>query len=174
MFRYNNDADIACTGLLSNLKLFTTRLFSSISLIIVLIWNSWQLSIIAIFVLLGALYPLTKVRKRIQKIMDKTVFSGARVMTHYNEAFAANRVISSFNLYKSQDRLFSETLKSVFKLGMDMVKKNSNFNTFNAFCYFAWNCRCNMDGELFDCIKSIDCRWFRLFHNGTTNVVSSN
>lgn len=125
MFRYNNDADIACTGLLSNLKLFTTRLFSSISLIIVLIWNSWQLSIIAIFVLLGALYPLTKVRKRIQKIMDKTVFSGARVMTHYNEAFAANRVISSFNLYKSQDRLFSETLKSVFKLGMDMVKKTA-------------------------------------------------
>lgn len=102
MFRFNQDADLACSGLLSNLKLFTTRLFSSISLICVLIYNSWQLSIIAIVVLFGALFPLTKVRKKIKGIMDKTVFSGARVMTHYNEAFTGNRVVSSFNLYEYQ------------------------------------------------------------------------
>ena len=123
MFRFNQDADMACSGLLSNLKLFTTRLFSSISLIFVLIYNSWQLSIIAIAVLFGALYPLTKVRKKIKGIMDKTVFSGARVMTHYNEAFSGNRVISSFNLYEQQSTNFNETLRSVFKLGMNMTKK---------------------------------------------------
>lgn len=67
MFRFNQDADLACSGLLSNLKLFTTRLFSSISLILVLIYNSWQLSIIAIFILFGALFPLTKVRKKINR-----------------------------------------------------------------------------------------------------------
>ena len=123
MFRFNQDADAACSGLLSNLKLFTTRLFSSISLIFVLIYNSWQLSIIAITVLFGALYPLTKVRKKIKGIMDKTVFSGARVMTHYNEAFSGNRVVSSFNLYEYQSNRFNETLRSVFKLGMNMTKK---------------------------------------------------
>ena len=37
MFGFNRDAEIACSGLLSNLKLFTTRLFSSLSLIGVLI-----------------------------------------------------------------------------------------------------------------------------------------
>lgn len=123
MFRFNQDADLACSGLLSNLKLFTTRLFSSISLICVLIYNSWQLSIIAIFILFGALFPLTKVRKKIKGIMDKTIFSGARVMTHYNEAFTGNRVVSSFNLYDYQFERFSETLRSVFKLGMNMTKK---------------------------------------------------
>ncbi|MBR3913576.1 MAG: ATP-binding cassette domain-containing protein [Alphaproteobacteria bacterium] len=123
MFRFNQDADMACSGLLSNLKLFTTRLFSSISLIFVLIYNSWQLSIIAITVLFGALYPLTKVRKKIKGIMDKTVFSGARVMTHYNEAFSGNRVVSSFNLYEYQSNRFNETLRAVFKLGMNMTKK---------------------------------------------------
>ena len=123
MFGFNQDAEMACSGLLSNLKLFTTRLFSSISLICVLIWNSWQLSIIAIFVLFGALLPLTKVRKRIKGLMDKTVFSGAMVMTHYNEAFAGNRVISSFNLYEYACSKFNETLRSVFKLGMKMTKK---------------------------------------------------
>ena len=123
IFRFNQDADMACSGLLSNLKLFTTRLFSSLSLIFVLIYNSWQLSIIAITVLFGALYPLTKVRKKIKGIMDKTVFSGARVMTHYNEAFSGNRVVSSFNLYEYQSNRFNETLRAVFKLGMNMTKK---------------------------------------------------
>ncbi len=123
MFGFNQDAEMACSGLLSNLKLFTTRLFSSISLIFVLIWNSWQLSIIAIFVLFGALLPLTKVRKRIKNVMDQTVFSGAKVMTHYNEAFSGNRVISSFNLYEYTCSKFNETLRSVFKLGMKMTKR---------------------------------------------------
>lgn len=122
-FRFNNDAESACSGLLNNLKLFTTRVFSSISLIFVLFYNSWQLSIIAIVVLFGALYPLTGVRRKIKDIMKQTVFSGSRVMTHYNEAFVGNRVITSYNLYDFQIGQFQETLRSVFKLGMKMVKR---------------------------------------------------
>lgn len=41
VFRFNNDADLACAGLLSNLRLFLSRLFSSLSLIGVLFYNSW-------------------------------------------------------------------------------------------------------------------------------------
>ena len=47
MQRFSSDADMACTGLLDNLKVFISRLFSSLSLICVLIYNSWHLSIIA-------------------------------------------------------------------------------------------------------------------------------
>ena len=122
-FRFNTDAEMACSGLLNNLKLFTTRIFSSISLIGVLLWNSWQLSIIAIVVLFGALYPLTGVRRKIKDIMKQTVFSGSKIMTHYNEAFSGNRVITSYNLYEYQTNQFKETLRSVFKLGMKMIKR---------------------------------------------------
>ena len=123
IFRFNNDVDLACNGLLSNMKLFTTRLFSSISLIFVLFYNSWQLAIIAVIVLLGALYPLTTVRRRINSIMNQSVFSGSAVVTHYNETFSGNRIISSYNLYDYQHNRFQETLKSVFKLGMKMVQR---------------------------------------------------
>ena len=41
VFRFNNDADTACAGLLDNLKTFVSRLFSSLSLIGVLFYNSW-------------------------------------------------------------------------------------------------------------------------------------
>ena len=49
-YRFNTDAEQACNGLLNNLKVFSTRIFSSIALICVLIWNSWQLSVVALLV----------------------------------------------------------------------------------------------------------------------------
>lgn len=123
IFRFNNDVDSACSGLLNNMKLFTTRLFSSLSLIAVLFYNSWQLAIVATIILLGALYPLTRVRKRIKGLMDKSVFSGSAVMTHFNETYSGNRIISSYNLYDYQNKRFCNTLDSVFKIGMKMVQR---------------------------------------------------
>ena len=123
VFSYNQDVDMACNGLLSNLKLFTTRVFSSISLIAVLFYNSWQLALIAIVVLFCALYPLTTVRRRIKSVMDKTVFSGAAVISHFNETFSGNRIIASYNLYDYQGARFRETLRSVFKLGIKMTQR---------------------------------------------------
>ena len=123
MFRFNGDVDLACSGLLVNIKLFSMRVFSSLSLIGVLIYNSWQLAIVAVIVLFGALFPLTTVRRRIKSLMDKTIFSGAAVMTHFNETYAGNRIITSYNLYDYQYKKFKDTLNSVFKLGIKMVQR---------------------------------------------------
>lgn len=123
IMRYNNDVDAACSGLLTNLKQFSTRFFSSISLIIVLFYNSWKLAVIAVIVLFCALFPLTRVRKKIKDINRKTVFTNAEIVTHYNESFGGNRVISSYNLYNYSNSRFNETLVKVFKLGMKMVQR---------------------------------------------------
>ena len=44
VYRFSNDADMACSGLLDNLKVFVSRLFSSLSLVCVLfiIPGSWH------------------------------------------------------------------------------------------------------------------------------------
>ena len=123
MMRFNNDVDAACSGLLSNIKQFFTRFFSSVSLVAVLFYNSWQLALIAVVVLFGALFPLTGVRKRIKDINKQTVFTSAEVVTHYNESFCGNRIISSYNLYDYQNNRFNDTLHRVFKLGMKMVQR---------------------------------------------------
>ena len=57
VYRFNSDVDTSCNGLLSNLKLFTTRLFSSLSLIGVLFYNSWELAIVAVVVFT---YPMSE------------------------------------------------------------------------------------------------------------------
>lgn len=123
MLRFNDDVDNACNGLLKNLKLFTTRFFSSVSLVCVLFYNSWQLAIIATLILFGALLPLTQIRKRLKSIIKKDVFSRSVMMTHFNETYSGNRIIASYNLYDYQDKRFKTTLDSVFNLGIKRVQR---------------------------------------------------
>lgn len=133
IMRFNNDVDAACSGLLNNLKQFCTRFFSSVSLIAVLFYNSWQLALIAVAVLLFALFPLTKVRKKIKDINTETLFTNAEIVTHYNEAFGGNRVICSNNLYDYENKRFDGTLRHVFKLGMKMVQRTGMLSPFMHF-----------------------------------------
>ena len=123
VFQFNNQADMACSGLLDNLSVFTQRIFSSISLVCVLFYNSWQLALIAVAVLGCAFAPVAKLQKRIKSVMNKTVVADASIITAYNEAFAGNKTITSYNLSKHEAGKFSWILKNVFNLRIKMVQK---------------------------------------------------
>ncbi len=125
VFRFNNDADTACNGLLNNLKVFVSRIFSSVSLIGVLFYNSWQLAIIASVVLGCALLPLTKIRKHIKDVVDKSTAATSKVITSYNESFAGNKTIISYNLAEYQKNKFADTLRNLFTLQIKMVQRTS-------------------------------------------------
>ncbi len=125
VFTFNNNADLACTGLLTNLKTFMQRLFSSISLVFVLIYNSWQLALIAIVVLGCAFLPVARIRKRINSVMSKTIAAGSAVITSYNEAYAGNKTIASYNLTNQQASKFKELLNNIFSLQIKMVQRTS-------------------------------------------------
>ena len=125
VFRFNNDADTACNGLLENLKTFTSRLFSSISLVCVLFYNSWQLALIASVVLACAFVPLANIRKRIKTVMDKSVTAGSAIITAYNESFAGNKTIISYNLAPRQEKKFNFILDNIFNLKIKMIQRTS-------------------------------------------------
>ena len=125
MYRFNSDADVACSGLLSNLRLFVSRIFSSLSLIGILFYNSWKLSLIAIIVLGCTFYPMTRVRNLIRSIVKKTIASGSQTMTVYNETFAGNRTITAYNFQPQQRQKFRDIMKSLFKLNIKMTQRSS-------------------------------------------------
>lgn len=122
VFRYSNDAEQASNSLINNLKMFLSKVFSSIALVVVLFYNSWQLAFIAILVLGAAFFPLQLVRKKMKEIMEKTVVSGARIVTIYNETFAGNKTIHSFTLEDQQRQRFKDVTDWTFTLAMNMVK----------------------------------------------------
>ncbi len=123
--RFSADPGTACTGLLSNLKTFTTRIFSSITLICVLFYTSWQLAIIAIVVLGGALYPLAGIRRRIKDIVKKSVEVGAAGFTVFNETHAGAKTIASYNLQEYKRQQFNEILKQAFKLSIKNTQRTA-------------------------------------------------
>ena len=122
LFRYSTDAEMASTGLIDNLKKFLSKTFSSVSLVCVLIYNSWLLSIIAIAVLVLFLPLMRKVRKKMKDILTRTVGNLSNVMTIYNETFAGNKTIRSFTLEETFQARFRDVTDLTFMLAMKMVK----------------------------------------------------
>jgi ATP-binding cassette, subfamily B, bacterial MsbA len=125
IFRYFNDAEMASGGLISNLKLFLTKFFSTISLIGVLFYNSWQLTFIAIGILVVLVIPLRIVRNKIKDIMTKTVSSGAYILTIYNETSGGNKVIKSYTLRNKMKQNFEKSAVFLFDLGMRLIKETN-------------------------------------------------
>lgn len=125
VFRFNSDAETACNGLLENLKTFVSRLFSSISLVAVLFYNCWQLALIASVILACAFLPLAKIRKRIKDVMDKSVAATSTIITAYNESFAGNKTIISFNLKDYQKNKFNNILSDLFNLKIKIIQRTS-------------------------------------------------
>ena len=121
--RFNGDVDSACSGLLNNLKMFTIRISNSLALIVALLVISWQLAIVAISILLIALYPLTTIRKRISDLAGKSVMAGGAVASQYIESFNGNRIVSSYNLYDYQSKKFTDILLNTFKIRIKMVQR---------------------------------------------------
>lgn len=133
MFRFNMDADNACSGLLSNLKTFVTRLFSSISLVAVLFYNSWELALIAVVVLGFAIAPLSKVKGLINTIIQENNVSITELNTAYNETFAGNRTITSYNLQKILSDKFRGFLNSVFHFSIKITQRTAWISPFMHF-----------------------------------------
>ncbi len=123
--RFDSDANTACSGLLNNVKTFTTRIFSSLTLIGVLLYTSWQLAIIAIVVLGSALYPVTKIRKRIKQIVAQSVVVNGQVLTAFNETFAGSKTIKSYNLHNYQRKKFFDILTQSFKLTIKNTQRTA-------------------------------------------------
>lgn len=122
LFRYSNDAEMASTGLIDNMKKFLSKTFSSVSLVFVLIYNSWQLAIIAILVLVFFLPLMKIVRKKMKEILNRTVGNLSYVLTIYNETFAGNKTIRSFTLEETFQDRFKTATDLTFALAMKMVK----------------------------------------------------
>lgn len=122
ILRFFNDAESASSGLISNMKLFLTKFFSSLSLVGVLLYNSWQLTIVAIGVVCFLILPMRIVRKRVKGIVNKSVSASTGMITLYNETTLGSKVIKSFNLKQYMYARFYEQADFLFKMSVKLVR----------------------------------------------------
>ena len=123
IFMFNSNADMACSGLLNNLKSFIQKFFTAVSLVAVLFYNSWQLALVCVAIMFLAMLPMTQVRKKINSIMDQSIAADSALLTAYNETYNGNKTIISYNLNEKQRGKFCGVLDSVFRLKMKMLQR---------------------------------------------------
>ncbi|GAB7141038.1 lipid A export permease/ATP-binding protein MsbA [Deferribacterales bacterium RsTz2092] len=120
--RYSNDVATATGGLISNTRLVMTRFFASIGFLAVLLYNAWQLAIVAVFVLLFIFYPINISRKRIKSIQKLSVELAAKNMNAYNEISVGNKIVQSYTLEGHMLTRFKKLLDDSFNLAMFVTK----------------------------------------------------
>ena len=119
----NNNSEIAVTVMLTNLKNFLPKIFTAMSLIFVLFYNSWQLTLVCVTILFVAFLPMTTLKKKLQSVFNNTLIADSTMMTAYNETYAGNKTITSYNLSDFQQKKFKNILDNVFNLQIKMVQK---------------------------------------------------
>lgn len=133
VYRYFNDANAACSGLLTGLKNLVTRVFSSISLIGVLLYNSWQLAVVAIIIMGIAIAPLMQVKRLLKGLVAQDTNLMGAAITSCNETHAGNRTITAYNLQDRQRARFFVQLEKVFQLSMRIQWKTAWLSPFMHF-----------------------------------------
>jgi len=120
--RFSDDAKTASQGLIDNIKEVISTICASISLIGVLIYNSWQLAFIAVFVLGSSMLPMHLIRKKVKFVSHESMKVGSEVLTHFNETSSGNKIINSYNLQDYQYKKFDKKINEDFSLAMKLTK----------------------------------------------------
>jgi len=123
LIKFNSNADGACAGLLSNLKSFVQKFFTGLSLTVVLFINSWQLALVTTAILLFAFLPMAQLKKRVTPVMNNAMMIMSALTTKYNETYAGNKTIISYNLENYQKEKYLYVLNKNFDLQMKVFQK---------------------------------------------------
>jgi ATP-binding cassette, subfamily B, bacterial MsbA len=122
LVRFNYDVDVACSGLIDQLRGFLARSVSIVTLSWVLLSISWKLAVVAITVLGAMMIPLTTIRKFLRKISNDSVVYAGSLQGHYTESVQGNRVIAAYNLQQHRYNQLNDTLKLVNRLTIKMTQ----------------------------------------------------
>ncbi len=121
--RFLTDPDLAARMLIGVLKSLITAFTSSLGLIFVLLYNSWELAVVGVLVLGGAFIPMTLLRKHIKKISNKTTVVGGDITTAFNETYKGNKVIAGYNLQEKEHLKVKQLIRKTFDLQMSLTKR---------------------------------------------------
>ena len=122
--RYMNDPQTASAGIVDQIKTITTSVFGALGLIAVMIYSSWKLAFIGVFVLCVAFVPVALIRKRIKAASNKNMVIGGNITTNINETYSGNKVMAAYQLQDRQNKYFREQTWNSFNVNMSLYKRS--------------------------------------------------
>ncbi|MDR0678803.1 MAG: ABC transporter ATP-binding protein/permease [Puniceicoccales bacterium] len=125
LMRFSTDASTACAGLVLNVRYFLTRFFSSLSLVVVLLYNSWWLALIALIFVAIAFYPLRFMRRKMKGLVGMSQTSGAAETAFCHECHAGNRTVAAYNLQWQLEERYGDLMEEMFRVSLRMIRHSS-------------------------------------------------
>lgn len=122
--RYMSDPQTASAGIVEQLKTITTSVFGALGLIAVMLYSSWKLAFIGVFVLCVAFVPVALIRKRIKDASNKNMVIGSNITTNINETYSGNKVMAAYELQERQNQYFKDQVKKAFNVNMSLYKRS--------------------------------------------------
>lgn len=122
--RYMSDPQTASAGIVEQLKTITTSVFGALGLIAVMLYSSWKLAFIGVFVLCVAFVPVALIRKRIKEASNKNMVIGGNITTNINETYSGNKVMAAYELQDRQNKYFKEQTWKAFNVNMSLYKRS--------------------------------------------------
>lgn len=121
--RFLSDPDTASKQLINSIKTLITSFTSALGLIFVLLYNSWELAVVGVIVLVCAFLPMTFLRKKIKEVSNKGTVVGGNITTAFNETYKGNKVISGYNLQDDEYKRVKSLIRETFTLQMSLTKR---------------------------------------------------
>ena len=121
--RYVSDPAAASNGLITQLKTIMTTFCSSVGLVAVMLYSSWQLAIVGVLVLVCAFLPLSLLRKRIKRTSNQNMVILGNITTCLNETYSGNKVMTAYKLQDRQDRYYSSQIRDFFNVNISLAKR---------------------------------------------------
>ena len=121
--RFLSDPDNASRSLINSIKTLITSFTSALGLVFVLLYNSWELAVVGVIVLVCAFVPMALLRKKIKQVSNQSTVVGGNITTSFNETYKGNKVISGYNLQKSTYDKVKNLIRETFTLQMSLTKR---------------------------------------------------
>ncbi len=123
--RYMSDPKTASAGIVDRIKTMTTSLCGALGLIAVMIYSSWKLAFVGVFVLCVAFIPVILIRNRIKKASNENMVIGGKITTNINETYSGNKVMASYDLQDRQENNFIQYVWESFRINMSLTKRTA-------------------------------------------------
>lgn len=123
--KFVNEATLALTGAIDALVILVRDSVQVLSLICLIVWTNWQLSLVVMLVAPALVFVLRKISRRVRKIVADNQTALGSMISRVQESFEAEKLVKIFGTYQLEESKFEIVNNKIRKLTLKTVKMNS-------------------------------------------------
>jgi len=123
--KFVNEATMALTGAVNALVVLLRDSVQVFSLLCLIFWTNWQLSLVVMLVAPALVFVLRKISKRVRKIVSDNQTALGSMISRVQESFEAEKIVKIFGTYQLEESKFEKVNNTIRRLTLKTVKMNS-------------------------------------------------